>query len=71
MSRVCAGIDFDTEQDWTSLYAAAGLEDLQTTSGPFAMMTPTGSCATKARSERPTSSATRSRARPSCASWRG
>jgi ubiquinone/menaquinone biosynthesis C-methylase UbiE len=42
MSRVCPGIDFDTEQDWTSLYAAAGLADLQTTTGPFAMMTPTG-----------------------------
>jgi ubiquinone/menaquinone biosynthesis C-methylase UbiE len=42
MGKVCPGIDFDTEQDWTSLYATAGLEDLTTTTGPFAMMTPAG-----------------------------
>jgi SAM-dependent methyltransferase len=40
MGTVCPGIDFDTEEDWTSLYRAAGLADLQTTTGPFAMMTP-------------------------------
>jgi hypothetical protein len=42
MGRVCPGIDFDTEDDWTALYRAAGLEELQTTTGPFAMMTPAG-----------------------------
>jgi ubiquinone/menaquinone biosynthesis C-methylase UbiE len=42
MSRVCPGIDFDTEDDWTALYRTAGLEELQTSTGPFAMMTPTG-----------------------------
>ena len=42
MVKVCPGIDFDTEEDWTGLYADAGLSDLQTTTGPFAMMTPTG-----------------------------
>jgi SAM-dependent methyltransferase len=42
MGRVCPGIDFDTEADWTSLYRAAGLTGLQTTTGPFAMMTPAG-----------------------------
>jgi hypothetical protein len=42
MGKVCPGIDFDTEQDWTGLYRAAGLQDLHTTTGPFAMMTPTG-----------------------------
>jgi SAM-dependent methyltransferase len=42
MGRVCPGIEFDTEEDWTDLYRAAGLMDLQTTTGPFAMMTPAG-----------------------------
>ena len=42
MGKVCPGIDFDTEDDWTGLYRAAGLEDLRTTTGPFAMMTPVG-----------------------------
>jgi ubiquinone/menaquinone biosynthesis C-methylase UbiE len=42
MDKVCPGIDFDTEGDWTSLYLASGLKDLQTTTGPFAMMTPAG-----------------------------
>jgi hypothetical protein len=42
MSKVCPGIDFDTDQDWTDLYRAAGLEDLQTATGPFPMMTPAG-----------------------------
>lgn len=42
VGKVCPGIEFDTEDDWTSLYRAAGLSDLQTTTGPFAMMTPPG-----------------------------
>jgi ubiquinone/menaquinone biosynthesis C-methylase UbiE len=42
MVKVCPGIDFDTEADWTRLYAEAGLTELQTTTGPFAMMTPAG-----------------------------
>jgi len=42
MGKVCPGIDFDTEADWTDLYQEAGLENLQTTTGPFAMMTPSG-----------------------------
>jgi cyclopropane fatty-acyl-phospholipid synthase-like methyltransferase len=42
MVKVCPGIDFDTEADWTGLYAEAGLAYLQTTTGPFAMMTPAG-----------------------------
>jgi SAM-dependent methyltransferase len=42
MGRVCPGIDFDTEDDWTSLYRAAGLGQLRTTTGPFALMTPAG-----------------------------
>jgi hypothetical protein len=42
MVKVCPGIDFDTEGDWTRLYTEAGITDLQTTTGPFAMMTPGG-----------------------------
>jgi hypothetical protein len=42
MGRVCPGIDFDTEEDWSALYRAAGLEELRTTTGPFAMMTRAG-----------------------------
>jgi SAM-dependent methyltransferase len=42
MGRVCPGIDFDTEADWIGLYREAGLDDLRTTTGPFAMMTPAG-----------------------------
>jgi SAM-dependent methyltransferase len=42
MTRVCPGIDFDTEADWTGLYREAGLDELRTTTGPFAMMTPAG-----------------------------
>jgi ubiquinone/menaquinone biosynthesis C-methylase UbiE len=42
MVKVCPGIDFDTAEDWARLYADAGLTDLQTTTGPFAMMTPAG-----------------------------
>jgi ubiquinone/menaquinone biosynthesis C-methylase UbiE len=42
MGKVCPGIEFDTEDDWSALYRAAGLGELQTTTGPFAMMTPTG-----------------------------
>jgi SAM-dependent methyltransferase len=42
MSQVCPGIDFDTKADWTGLYREAGLDELRTTTGPFAMMTPAG-----------------------------
>jgi SAM-dependent methyltransferase len=42
MVKVCPGIDFDTDDDWIRLYRDAGLNDLQTTTGPFAMMTPAG-----------------------------
>jgi ubiquinone/menaquinone biosynthesis C-methylase UbiE len=42
MSRVCPGIEFDTEADWTGLYQEASLDDLRTTTGPFAMVTPAG-----------------------------
>lgn len=40
--EVCPGINFDTPKDWISLYKEAGLKDIQTKTGPFAMMTPAG-----------------------------
>jgi len=36
------GLQVDTVQQWTDLYQAAGLTDLQVTDGPFEMMTPRG-----------------------------
>lgn len=39
---VCPGIRFDSVDDWVSLYEAAGLQDVETTTGPFVMMTPRG-----------------------------
>ena len=40
-ARPVTAAEINAEQDWTSHYAAAR-EDLQTTTRPFAMMTPTG-----------------------------
>lgn len=40
--EICPGIKFDSEEDWTDLYRSAGLDDFETTSGPFVMMTPRG-----------------------------
>jgi SAM-dependent methyltransferase len=40
--EVCPGIDFESVEDWVNLYRAAGLDRLSTTTGPFAMMTPSG-----------------------------
>jgi ubiquinone/menaquinone biosynthesis C-methylase UbiE len=40
--EVCPGISFDNASDWEELYRQAGLVDLKTTTGPFAMMTPAG-----------------------------
>lgn len=40
--EVCPGIDFDSARDWEELYRRAGLTDLKSTTGPFAMMTPAG-----------------------------
>lgn len=42
LGQVCPGLEFDTVEDWTNLYTAAGLVNLETTTGPFAMMTPRG-----------------------------
>jgi SAM-dependent methyltransferase len=42
LGEVCPGMNFDTLDDWVQIYREAGLEDVQVTSGPFEMMTPTG-----------------------------
>lgn len=40
--EVCPGIRFDTPDEWVSLYASAGLSDIQVIVGPFTMMMPWG-----------------------------
>lgn len=40
--EMCPGINFSTSDDWLELYRSAGLTDLQSTTGPFVMMTPAG-----------------------------
>jgi len=42
LSEVCPGMLFDTLEDWLARYRAAGLVDLQVTTGPFEMMTAHG-----------------------------
>lgn len=42
LGEVCPGMMFDTLDDWLNIYRDAGLEDIQTSSGPFEMMTPAG-----------------------------
>jgi SAM-dependent methyltransferase len=42
MGEVCPGIDFDSPEDWRSVYEQAGLKDINFVTGPFAMMTPAG-----------------------------
>ena len=42
LGEVCPGMNFDTLDDWVQIYRAAGLDDVQVTSGPFEMMTPAG-----------------------------
>jgi SAM-dependent methyltransferase len=40
--EVCPGMTFDTLDDWVRVYREAGLAEVQTSSGPFEMMTPGG-----------------------------
>ncbi len=40
--EVCPGITFDSVADWENLYRRAGLTDVRTTAGAFAMMRPLG-----------------------------
>ena len=42
LGEVCPGLQVDTVQQWSQLYRAAGLTDLQVAAGPFEMMTPRG-----------------------------
>lgn len=42
LGQVCPGLEFDTIEDWVTLYESAGLTDLDTVTGPFEMMTPRG-----------------------------
>lgn len=39
---VCPGIRFESVEDWVALYTGAGLKEIETTTGPFLMMTPRG-----------------------------
>lgn len=42
LGEVCPGLQFDTEEDWVRLYNSSGLEEIQTSTGPFEMLTARG-----------------------------
>ena len=42
LGQVCPGLEFDTVEDWMEIYGAAGLAGIETETGPFDMMTPSG-----------------------------
>jgi ubiquinone/menaquinone biosynthesis C-methylase UbiE len=42
LGQVCPGLEFDTLDDWIRIYASAGLEGLETETGPFEMMSARG-----------------------------
>jgi cyclopropane fatty-acyl-phospholipid synthase-like methyltransferase len=42
LGEVCPGLRFDSVEEWVEIYGTAGLSDLRTDSGPFAMMTARG-----------------------------
>jgi SAM-dependent methyltransferase len=42
LGQVCPGLRFDTVEEWVRIYSGAGLTDLRTDTGEFAMMTPRG-----------------------------
>ncbi len=42
LGEVCPGLTFDTAEEWVDIYRQAGLEEVELTTGPFAMMTPRG-----------------------------
>ncbi|HWB72235.1 MAG TPA: hypothetical protein VG452_08450 [Egibacteraceae bacterium] len=39
---MCPGLEFDSVKDWVATYTKAGLVDIRTEIGPFAMLTPRG-----------------------------
>jgi SAM-dependent methyltransferase len=42
LGQVCPGLLFDSVEDWVRTYAEAGLTDIHTDTGPFAMLSPRG-----------------------------
>ncbi|PZS28383.1 MAG: hypothetical protein DLM58_17110 [Pseudonocardiales bacterium] len=42
LGQVCPGLQFDSVQEWVRIYSEAGLINVRTDSGPFAMMTARG-----------------------------
>lgn len=42
LGEVCPGLRFDSIAEWVDIYGGAGLTDIRTDSGPFAMLTPRG-----------------------------
>jgi SAM-dependent methyltransferase len=42
LGQVCPGLRFDTEAEWARIYSGAGLSEVRTEMGPFAMMTARG-----------------------------
>jgi SAM-dependent methyltransferase len=42
LGQVCPGLEFDTIEDWVRIYTGAGLDGVETETGPFEMMTPRG-----------------------------
>jgi SAM-dependent methyltransferase len=42
LGEVCPGLRFDSVAEWVDIYGGAGLADIRTDTGPFAMMTPRG-----------------------------
>ncbi len=42
LGQVCPGLQFDTVEEWVRIYSGAGLTDVRTVGGPFAMMTARG-----------------------------
>jgi SAM-dependent methyltransferase len=42
LGQVCPGLQFDSVQEWVQIYSGAGLIDVRTDTGPFAMMTARG-----------------------------
>jgi SAM-dependent methyltransferase len=42
LGQVCPGLEFDTLADWIRIYSSAGLDGLESETGPFEMMSPKG-----------------------------
>jgi SAM-dependent methyltransferase len=42
LGQVCPGLAFDDVDEWVGIYSGAGLVDIRTDTGPFAMMTARG-----------------------------